>query len=375
MGCPNGDPPASALPPEDERPVSISTRLFRLHRRMISDDPAVVPMLARELLWPPAAIYWLVARLRNALYDRGVWHPRRAAVPVISVGNITAGGTGKTPIVAWLARLLSRRGMHPAILSRGYGADRATGIDDENRLLAAMAGGAPVVVDPDRLRGAAHAVRVHGADVLILDDGFQHRRIARDLDIVLIDALRPFGADWMLPRGLLREPLAGLNRTDFVIVTRADLVDAARLENTRESLPRVPVACCEWKIAGMRRLGSDEVQPPETIRRGRWSAFCGVGNPEGFRATLEQARCRLGAFAFFADHHAYTARDVEDMLVEARVAGCDGVLTTEKDAVKIEPLLKAAPSPPIFALRTELEFTDGCAALTAAILRAVGKEP
>jgi tetraacyldisaccharide 4'-kinase len=320
----------------------------------------------------------LAAALRNRLYDRGWKRVHRADAPVISVGNITAGGTGKTPLVAWLARLLVIRKMRPAILSRGYGRDPGRGIDDENAVLARLAGGVPVVVDADRVRGAATAVRQHGADVLVLDDGFQHRRLARDLDIVLLDALWPFGAGHMLPRGLLREPLRGLSRAGFLLTTRCDLVTADRLEaiqaRLHELAPGVPQACCRTVVHELRPLvGEEGNAPPEAMGEGRWLAFCGIGNPEGFRLTLEHAGCKPLALRVFADHERYTEAQVASLLDEAHVAGCAGLLTTEKDAVKVAPLLAGGPAVPVYAVHTDLDFAAGSEALTAAILDAIGR--
>jgi tetraacyldisaccharide 4'-kinase len=311
--------------------------------------------------------YGLGVRARNGLRRLGWAGPRRAGVPVISVGNITAGGTGKTPFVAWLARLMVIRKMRPAILSRGYGRHDQLGVDDENAMLARFLSDIPVVVDADRLRGASRAIEQHGADVLILDDGFQHRRIARDLDIV--------------PRGLLREPLRELRRADFLLIARADLVTRRRLASIRKRLaelaPRVPTACSRTQVHGLRPVRRESGEPlePTQLRRGRWAAFCGVGNPEGFGLTLEKVGCRPAFLTVFADHQRYTAPQVQGVLRRAREAGCDRIVTTEKDAAKVEALLGGDAEPGVYALQTDLDFTEGSESLTAAILRALGQEP
>lgn len=358
------------------------TALFRFHRAVV--DPArrgPLLCLARCALAVPACGYGLLARARNGLYRAGALPTHAAAVPVISVGNITAGGTGKTPFVAWLARLFVIRKRRPAILSRGYGGDPRSGVDDENEMLARLAGGVPVVVDPDRVAGARRAVREHGADVLILDDGFQHRRLARELDIVLIDALRPFGAGRMLPRGLLREPLRGLRRAGMVIVTRCDLVGPERLQAIRDRLgtlaPGVPVACCRTVVTGLRPLGDAGLEPvePQALREGRWAAFCGIGNPEGFGRTLEKAGCRPAFLDAFADHTTYTPRTIEAVLAKARAEGCTGVVTTEKDAVKLERVISRPPSPPVYAVGADLDLVEGSSALMAALQAVVPSHP
>ncbi len=354
------------------------TTLFRLHRAVI--DPARGgPLLAllRGALLIASAGYGAAVRARNALYRCGCKRSEHPGVPVVSVGNVTAGGTGKTPLVAWLARLLVIRRMRPAILSRGYGRHEGLGLDDENAMLARMAPDVPVVVDPDRLRGARTARREHGADALILDDGFQHRRIARDLDVVLVDALHPFGAGHLLPRGLLREPLGALRRADLLLVTRADLVEPRRLDQIKERLrelaPDAPLACCRTVPAGLRPLGGGPELPPEELGEGRWAAFCGIGNPEGFRRTLERAGWRPGGLTVFSDHERYSGPQVCELLEAAARAGCERVVTTEKDAVKVAPLLEGAAGPPLYALRMELDFTEGSKLLTGAVLEAVGE--
>jgi len=176
----------------------------------------------RGLSWP----YGAVVRMRNGLYSQEWLTAHTAEVPVISVGNLTAGGTGKTPLVAWLANYLRSKSLRVAVLTRGYKAretvDTARPATDEPAELAAMCPEVPVVIDPDRVAGATKAVRNHGAQVLLLDDGFQHRRLARDLDILTIDATLPFGYDRLLPAGLLREPVAGLARAHAAVLTRCD---------------------------------------------------------------------------------------------------------------------------------------------------------
>jgi len=361
----------------------MGARLFRFHRAVISPHqrgPALG--VARAALSAASGVYGLSVRARNGLYRAGWLKTQRAGVPVVSVGNITAGGTGKTPFAAWLARLLVIHKMRPAILSRGYGRHRALGLDDENEMLRRLADSVPVVVEPDRLKGAERAVRQHGADVLILDDGFQHRRLARDLDVVLIDAVWPFGAGRLLPRGLLREPLKGLERADFLVLTRTELIGPEQIEEVKTRLNRlahgVPVALCETTLQGLRPLGrpAEEALLPGALREGRWAAFCGIGNPEAFRLTLRRAGCDPATFSVFADHERYSRRQIKGVLARACASGCDCVVTTEKDAVKVEALT-ARDGPPagpaLYALQTELDMTEGSTAFMAAALEAAGR--
>ncbi len=387
--------------------MALNRKIVAFHRRL--SDPrqrGAGIALCRALLRPASLGYGAAVCLRNRAYDRGWKGVHRAAVPVISVGNITAGGTGKTPFTAWLTEVLLRRGLRPAILSRGYGRQRRSGLDDENQLLSTLACGVPIVVDPDRVRGASRAVAVHGAEVLVLDDGFQHRRLARDLDIVLVDALNPFGAGsapragaglpdsalpppggHLLPRGLLREPPSALGRADFVVLTRSDQVPQPYIEGLRESLARhgaqPPPALAVHRPVGLRRVGE---APPRVIRRGkgeepgpaledlskgRWGGFCGLGNPEAFRLTLEGLGAELASFAAFPDHHRYRADELASLLEEARQAGCRAVVTTEKDAIKLEALLSPTPPIPVLALQVRMEVAEGRSELERLIASAL----
>lgn len=360
--------------------MSIGTGLFRLHRKVIDRDRGGVGLSClRGALRAASGVYGLGVRARNALYRRGWLRAHRAEVPVISVGNITAGGTGKTPLVAHLARFLLIHNRRPVILSRGYG--KHGDVDDENAMLGRLAEGIPVVVNPDRVEGAETAVGELDADVLILDDGFQHRRIHRDLDIVVIDATRPFGAGHLLPRGLLREPLKELDRADILLLNRSALVSEEERSRIMDRLddhsPGAVTALCRNVPQGLRPVGEgiQESLGTEELARGRWAAFCGVGNPEGFRLTLEHAGCRPDPMLVFSDHEHYDADQVQDILRQAREAGCDRVVTTEKDAVKVARLLTDPADPPIYTLRTELEFIAGSTAFTQTVLDAIGERP
>ena len=342
-----------------------------LHRRAL-DPREHGPLLActRAALGAASVPYALAVAARNRVYDAGRKAIHRAPVPVISIGNITAGGTGKTPMAAALARLLVERGRRPAILSRGYGHDPQSGMDDENRMLARLAPGAAVIVNPDRAAGAARAVAAAGADVLILDDGFQHRRLARDLDLVLIDALDPFGGGHLLPRGLLREPLKGLARADLTVITRSDLVPAERIEEIRARLAQhsnAPVALAEHRPAALLRVcgaGREESMPLSALSEGRWGAVCGIGNPEGFKGTLERLGARVDLVRAYPDHHRYREGEMASLLAEAAARGLQGVLTTEKDADKIAAALPPhGPQTPVLALSVRIEITEGLDAL------------
>jgi tetraacyldisaccharide 4'-kinase len=264
---------------------------------------------------------------------------------VISVGNITCGGTGKTPTVEMVARDLVERGRKPAILSRGYGqaavaGDSHTGAtrgNDEYRVLAFNLPRVPHYQGKDRYARGVEAIR-HGADVLLLDDGFQHARLQRDLDLVLIDAILPFGHGRVLPAGLLREPLGTLARAQLLGVTRSHLVPAAVLEALDAELearcpatPRMHLRTEALECLTLAGVSED----PSVLKGRRVLAFCGVGNPESFRRQI----LALGAVPLdvvcFPDHHRYTASDIGDLRTRSSALGADDVVMTQKDAVKL----------------------------------------
>jgi tetraacyldisaccharide 4'-kinase len=302
---------------------------------------------AVELLWLPSALFAGMARVRASGYARGWLPSAHVPVPVVSVGNLSAGGTGKTPCVAFLARELQRRGLHPGILSRGYrAAGAADGENDEARMLARSLDAVERVQDPDRVRGAERLIE-RGVDVIVLDDGFQHRRLRRDLDLVLVDATRPWGLPAppdggapvraCLPRGLLREPPGALARADALIVTRADQVAPAALERLRTELE----ACAPGKplLAGVHRPArltapDGSALAPAALAGRTVDLVSALGNPEAFQRTVEALGATVGAHRTFPDHHAYGARDLDGL--GPAVDRERWLVTSEKDAVKLD---------------------------------------
>ncbi|MBE3100409.1 MAG: tetraacyldisaccharide 4'-kinase [Planctomycetes bacterium] len=294
---------------------------------------------------------------------------RRASRPVVSVGNLTVGGTGKTPLVAHLAVLVAEMGGRPVILSRGYAAP--AGRPNEEALeLERLCPDVPHLQNPDRRKALEDWVAQNPCDVAILDDGFQHRGLARDLDIVLIDALRPFGFGHVLPRGLLREPLSALRRADLVIITRADLVDAEALAALKQDLAGRARTGAPVLVAGHQPRGllvaDGSRRHADWLRDREVAAACGIGNPEAFRLTLEQAGAAVRLFEIFPDHHAYTSADLDHVLRLAEAAGLKTLVTTGKDWVKWQPLLAGSPRRPpieVAALEVAMKFLEGEQAL------------
>jgi tetraacyldisaccharide 4'-kinase len=331
----------------------------------------------RGILAAAEVPYTWAVRWRNHRYDCAARTVYRVEVRVVSVGNLTLGGTGKTPMVKWIVGRLLAQGKKAGIISRGYGARR--GPNDEALELAWKLQGVPHVQDPDRVAAARRACREHGCQVLVLDDAFQHRRIARDLDIVLLDALEPFGFDHVFPRGTLREPLEGLARADVVALSRADLLTAEGREAIRRRVatlapqavwvevvhaPLALVAAGSLPSASGRGAGGEGSlesgtiqQPLETLHGRRVLAFCGLGNPAGFRHTLAVCGYNVVEFHEFPDHHVYRPRDLNVLAVAARQSAAEVLVCTEKDLVKLG--VARLGDRPLWAVRVGIDFLAG----------------
>lgn len=309
---------------------------------------------------------WAIAR-RNRQFDRATREIVRPPVPAVSVGNLTVGGTGKTPMVEWISQYLRQHDVRVAILSRGYRA-AADGRNDEALELELALPDVPHLQNADRAGSAAVAVEELASQLLLLDDGFQHRRLARDLDIVLLDASEPFGFDHVLPRGTLREPVAGLRRAGVVVLSRADMLDAARRAAVRSRVEKISpqAAWCEVEHRPAALLTSDGTRESlDAIKSQTIAAFCGIGNPAGFRHTLQRLGCRVAAWREFPDHHAYTREDVAAIAELARGSQASLIVCTRKDLVKLRvPTIGAAP---LRAVAVELSFLAGEDALRNAL--------
>jgi tetraacyldisaccharide 4'-kinase len=306
--------------------------------------------------------YRAAVAVRNALFDRGVRRPADLGRPVVSVGNLTTGGTGKTPMVIEFARRLATLGHRPAVLMRGYAGHN--GDSDEARELRAALGGMGVIVEPDPDRAAAAErvlARDAGVAAFVLDDGFQHRQVGRDLDIVLVDATRPFGFDRLLPRGLLREPPAALRRAHGVIITRADRVDAttlAALDDRVRSLHGRPIlahAAMQW--TGVREY--DHTLGVEALASLRVVGVCGIANPGPFERALSDVAGEVAASLCFPDHHAYGITDWQLMLRVMHDTRSDALVVTEKDWVKLHAMAPGADTVRVLRPVLSLRFLTG----------------
>jgi tetraacyldisaccharide 4'-kinase len=277
----------------------------------------------------------------------------RAAIPVVSVGNLTVGGTGKTPVVEFLARWYRSRGLRVAILSRGYGAK--DGPNDEALLLEENLPDVPHLQGSDRAALARIAVEELDSELLVLDDGFQHRRLQRDLDVVLIDATDPWGGGWVLPAGLLREPASSLARAGLILITRCDAIDEEALVAIEREIgrcaPRILVARTRFAVSHLTQEGGETSAVDSWVGR-RVLAFCGIGNPEAFEQTLVGLGIEVVDRRDYPDHHAYSAEDVASLSQWAGSMDVSAVVTTQKDAVKLR--LADLGGRPLWVVRLKL---------------------
>ena len=329
--------------------------------------------ILRILAGIAACPYSVIIHIRNLLFDRQLFRSyavthaglvtsdrTQATVPVISVGNITVGGTGKTPMVIWLGNFLRAKDINCAILSRGYKA--SGGDNDEPAILAKNCPGAALVVNPDRLAGAIEAVKRHRAQVLIMDDGFQHRRLHRDIDIVTIDATLPFGFGRMLPAGLLREPVKSLKRAHAAVLTRCDLVSEDNLVSITKTIneinPNIVIAQAVHAPVSAKGTGNNEI-PLDELKAKKVFAFCGIGNPEAYLATLGQLGVNLVGSKVYDDHHTYTANNFSEICRDAGRSGAEMILTTEKDYDKITLPPDSGADLILAYLAVRMKFVEG----------------
>lgn len=329
------------------------------------------PALARFALRCLSPFYATAVRIRNAGYDYRFCDTHRASVPVISVGNITAGGTGKTPTVAMIANWLLDRGEKPCLLSRGYHAADAEAGNDEKLLLDRLCPQVPHLQNPDRSASSRIAEREHNATVLVLDDGFQHRQLARDLNVVLIDATDPFGMGFVLPRGLLREPTSGLKRADLFVITRCDQVATTALEEVRRQLEpfNKPLVEIAFKPSALVDAAGNTT-PLSDLPDANVAAFCGIGNPDAFKATLISLGIEPKFFHAFPDHCHYAKSHRRQLQQLAAKRDATTLLCTEKDIVKLTDFDEVA----VRAIRIGAVVVEGQKDLEAALTSTIGSK-
>jgi tetraacyldisaccharide 4'-kinase len=315
-------------------------------------------------------VYWLVIKLRGLAFRMRLVRVRKLPVEVLSVGNLTVGGTGKTPTVIQIASLLLEHGRRPVIVSRGYGRPSQETIKivsdggkvligpeasgDEPAMMAVRLPGVPVVVGSDRHAAGRVAIDRFRPDVILLDDGFQHRKLARDLDIVLVDGTDPFGNTRLFPAGILREPLSALRRAEVVLITRSDR--AADLEGLKASIRNhtsATIITSTHRPAALVDVATGATKPLSILKEAHVLAFAGIARPDSFEASLNGLGAEITMFRSYPDHHSYSLTDLRVLLEEAaRTASL--LVTTEKDGVKLKGIAPAG----IWMLRIDLEIIE-----------------
>ena len=331
---------------------------------------------------PLAAGYKMGVALRGAAYRRGWFKTRRLRRPVVSVGNLTTGGTGKTPLVAHLVERLLKRGWKPAILTRGYGRRRGADviavepaperapdpreIGDEPALLARKLPEVPLVVSADRYRAGCLAEARFNVDVHILDDGFQHFSLARDVDVVVLDVTQELSDHALLPVGRLREPCAALKRADLVVLSRVELGDPAKIEErVREITPQSKIFRSKTNFSKLLDLRTSRLHGVEELLGHSVLVFCGIGNPPAFFADAERRGFSVVAKTAFGDHHVYNPGELDRLVARARRSGAVALITTEKDVMNFPPEWK--PEFPVEACVIQTEVREA-EAFEAALL-------
>lgn len=357
-----------------------------LYTLITTKQRGIIPTLFRVLLIPLSWLYGTVIWIRNYCFTAGIFKQKRLPCTVISVGNIVVGGTGKTPAVAAIAKLLQNQGFQVTILLRGYkrrSGEKMTVVSDgENRLcsreesgdeadmLARQLSKIPIIVGKRRYLTGKAALDRFKSDIVILDDGFQHRQLARDIDILTIDATQPYGTGRLLPIGTLREPITAIQRADIILLTRTDVVstDIANLKAELNQLaPNTLILESVHQPTSLYWLNQSDEHRTMSIKSltgKRLLAVCGIGNPDAFVTTLEKSNPEVVELLAFPDHHVYTESDLQQ--IQQRLKGCDAewVVTTQKDEQKLASLSTELP---IVVLAIELVITDGDAVLIEAL--------
>jgi len=337
--------------------------------------------MLRGLLWGCELPYAVAMQIRNRLYDYGCLPVRGVDVPVIGVGNLTLGGAGKTPMVAYLTQWAHSQKLRPGLISRGYGKRESSGeqLNDEGMELAIRYPNVPHLQSADRFAAATQMLQKKKVDLLILDDAFQHRRMKRDLDIVLLDSRDPFGGGHIFPRGLLRESIRSLSRTHVVLLSRADLVSEARRQEIREQVEKIAPSAVWGEVvhkpsvlvSSYQATPRDDSQinteqsgffgqrtaPVDFLAGKRVFAFSGIAKPDTFHKILVDCRAEIAKFVAFSDHHAFTPGEIERLSREVKESGADLVICTMKDLVKIRK--RTLGGKELWALAIGIDFLCG----------------
>ena len=336
----------------------------------------ILAALVRLALGCLTPLYRIAVWYRNGRFDRAISSNdtdvvRKATIPVISVGNLTTGGTGKTPLVIWIARKLRQDQRRVVLISRGYRAHgNSSQRNDEAIEMEDRLPDVPQLQDPDRYRMSQIAVEEFESQIIVLDDGFQHRQLHREFDIVLVDATNPFGYGRLLPRGLLREPASNLARADFIILTRVNLIEVdqskAILNRIAKLAPGIPIATTRTSFTHLLQSDGTQLDLDEITGKPVF-VFCGIGNPENFSTSLAKINLQVCGQTSFPDHHLYSRQELEDLADQATKAGASALVCTHKDLVKIGT--NRIGSLPVYAILIDVEFVSGQESFTEAVLQ------
>jgi tetraacyldisaccharide 4'-kinase len=314
-----------------------------------------LPPPLRILLWPVSLLYGVGARVRAWLYAKGWLKQKRLNAAVISVGNLTVGGTGKTPMVIWLAERFLAEGKRVAILSRGYRGENGTS-DEIELMKARLQNRVAFGVGKNRYFEGQRLESQQPVDIFLLDDGFQHLQLARDLNILLVDASRPLRNESLLPGGRLREPLSAIHRADVVVFTR--VTDQLPVKRAIQEFPEFPIFPAVTRLLRYRRLAAEQltIEPEIELPPQPLFVFCGIGNPDAFLADVDRwGNCIVGS-SIYRDHHFYSAHDLRQLEDSAKRVGARALLTTEKDAQNLGDLRFS--SLPLYYCEIEVKVAD-----------------
>ncbi len=358
------------------------------YRGIVSgDDKSMTARLLRGLLLSGELLYSSAMAVRNFSYDFCPWLSVKVRIPVISIGNLTMGGTGKTPLTALVGQHFISKGLSTAIISRGYHSKPGQ-LNDEGKEILRRIPECTYIQNPRRVQAAkkltelkesaivGESAEIQPIQVIVLDDGFQHRQLRRELDIVLLDAVNPFGYGHVCPRGFLRESISGLTRAQVVVITHADMVDAAVCDSIRTTIlsinPQLTVCLTRHRPGALQRLDGSSIPISEVVGK-RVTAFCGLGNPAAFGKTVESLGCKVAQFDIFGDHHIYTREDEFGLIEKAKANQADAILCTMKDFVKLSDLFKESDIP-LYGVQIDMVFISSEAEFWQVVDRAAEKK-
>lgn len=314
----------------------------------------IISFLIKGILYPLSWIYSLCIYITDRSYSKGDNIPEKVAVPVISVGNITLGGTGKTPFAMYLADHFLSRGFSPAILIRGYG-------NDEDRMLRDELDGVKVFSGRDRVKNASSAV-VQGSDIIILDDAFQHRKINRDVNILMLDASCPFGNGHIFPRGILREPISALGRADIIVLTKINKIDEYAKEVLVKKLTTMasgkPIVMMRHSAVSLKDV-TGSMYAPKEIEFKKVCLLSGIADPEYFSFLVKEQKANISMRYDFPDHYAYKQRDIDIINRKCKQQNVETIITTAKDYIKIKELDVSDIEDRLFIMNIGVDIVSG----------------